>query len=69
MGVMATLQELRLGYHSRAGLEPGTSRFSTLLLNHYAAPYRWVESTKVNNNNGIAAAYIAAAYGGAPSVY
>jgi hypothetical protein len=30
-GVMATLQECRLGYHSRAaraGLEPGTSRFS-----------------------------------------
>jgi hypothetical protein len=36
-GVMATLQERRLGYHSRAGLEPGTSRFSTLRLNHYAA--------------------------------
>ena len=27
---MATLQERRLGYHSQAGLEPGTSRFSTL---------------------------------------
>jgi hypothetical protein len=36
-GVMATLQERRLGYHSRAGLEPGTSRFSTLRINHYAA--------------------------------
>jgi hypothetical protein len=36
-GVMATLQERRLGYHSRMGLEPGTSRFSTLRLNHYAA--------------------------------
>jgi hypothetical protein len=35
-GVMATLQERRLGYHSREGLEPGTSRFSTLRLNHYA---------------------------------
>jgi hypothetical protein len=34
---MATLQERRLGYHSLAGLEPGTSRFSTLHLNHYAA--------------------------------
>jgi hypothetical protein len=34
---MATLQERRLGYHSQAGLEPGTSRFSTLRLNHYAA--------------------------------
>jgi hypothetical protein len=34
---MATVQERRLGYHSQAGLEPGTSRFSTLLLNHYAA--------------------------------
>ncbi len=34
---MATLQERRLGYHSRAGLEPGTSRFSNLRLNHYAA--------------------------------
>jgi hypothetical protein len=34
---MATLQERRLGYHSRAGLEPRTSRFSTLRLNHYAA--------------------------------
>jgi hypothetical protein len=34
---MATLQERRLGYHSRAGLEPGTSGFSTLRLNHYAA--------------------------------
>jgi hypothetical protein len=30
-GVTATLQELRLGYHSRAGLEPGTSGSSTLL--------------------------------------
>ncbi len=37
-GVMATLQERgRLGYHSQAGLEPGTSRFLTLRLNHYAA--------------------------------
>jgi hypothetical protein len=36
-GVMAKLQERRLGYHSRAGLEPGTSRFSTLRVNHYAA--------------------------------
>jgi hypothetical protein len=36
-GVMATLQERRLGYHSRAGLEPGTSGFSTLRINHYAA--------------------------------
>jgi hypothetical protein len=36
-GVMATLQERRLGYHSRVGLEPGTSRFSTLRINHYAA--------------------------------
>jgi hypothetical protein len=26
---MATLQERRLGYHSRAGLEPGTSRPGT----------------------------------------
>jgi hypothetical protein len=39
---MAILQEHRLGYHSRAGLEPGTwpkilARFSTLRLNHYAA--------------------------------
>jgi hypothetical protein len=34
---MATLQERRLGYHSRAGLEPGSSRFSTLRINHYAA--------------------------------
>jgi hypothetical protein len=33
---MATLQERRLGYHSRAGLEPGTSRFSTLRINHCA---------------------------------
>jgi hypothetical protein len=36
-GVMATLQERRLGYHSRAGLKPGTSGFSTLRINHYAA--------------------------------
>jgi hypothetical protein len=36
-GFMATLQERRLGYHSRAGLEPGTSRFLTLCLSHYAA--------------------------------
>jgi hypothetical protein len=36
-GVMATLQERRLGYHSRAGLEPGTNGFSTLRINHYAA--------------------------------
>jgi hypothetical protein len=34
---MATLQERRLGYPSRAGLEPGTSRFSTLRINHCAA--------------------------------
>jgi hypothetical protein len=34
---MATLQERHLGYHSRAGLEPGTSGFSTLRINHYAA--------------------------------
>jgi hypothetical protein len=34
---MATLQERRLGYHSRACLEPGTSGFSTLRINHYAA--------------------------------
>jgi hypothetical protein len=34
---MATLQERRLGYQSRAGLEPGTSRFSILRINHYAA--------------------------------
>jgi hypothetical protein len=36
-GVMATLQERRLGYHSRAGFEPGTNGFSTLRINHYAA--------------------------------
>jgi hypothetical protein len=35
--VMATSQERRLEYHSQAGLEPGTSRFSTLRINHYAA--------------------------------
>jgi hypothetical protein len=41
--VVATLQERRLGYHSRAGLEPGISRFSTLRLNRYAArAYRYV---------------------------
>jgi hypothetical protein len=34
---LATLQERRLGYHSRAGLEPGTSRFSTRRISHYAA--------------------------------
>jgi hypothetical protein len=34
---MATLQERSLGYHSQAGLEPGTSRFLILCLNHYAA--------------------------------
>ena len=33
---MAALQEHRQGYNSRAGLEPGTSRFSTLHINHYA---------------------------------
>jgi hypothetical protein len=33
---MATLQERRLRYHSRAGLEPGASGFSTLRINHYA---------------------------------
>jgi hypothetical protein len=33
---MATLQELRLGYHSRVGLEPGNSGFSTLHIDHYA---------------------------------
>jgi hypothetical protein len=36
-GVMATLQERRLGYHSRAGLEPGISGVSSLRINHYAA--------------------------------
>jgi hypothetical protein len=36
-GVMATLQERRLGYHAPAGLEPGTSGFSPLRINHYAA--------------------------------
>jgi hypothetical protein len=35
-GIMATLQERRLGSHSRAGLEPVTSEFSTLRINHYA---------------------------------
>jgi hypothetical protein len=34
---MATLQERRLGYHTRAGLEPGTSGFSTLRMNRCAA--------------------------------
>ena len=34
---MATLQERRLGYHSRAGLEPGTSSFSTPRIDHCAA--------------------------------
>jgi hypothetical protein len=33
---MATLQERRLGYHSLVGLEPGTSGFSTLRIDHYA---------------------------------
>ncbi len=33
---MATLQERRLGYHSRAGLEPGTPGFSTLRMDHHA---------------------------------
>jgi hypothetical protein len=36
-GIMATQQKQRLGYHSRAGLEQGTSRFSTLRINHFAA--------------------------------
>jgi hypothetical protein len=31
------LEERRPGYHSRAGLEPGTSGFSTLRMNHCAA--------------------------------
>jgi hypothetical protein len=44
-GVMATLQERRLGYHSRAGLEPGTSRFPTLRINHYAARGIWLQLT------------------------
>jgi hypothetical protein len=35
-GVMATLHERRLGYHSRSGLEPGTSGFLTLCVNYYA---------------------------------
>jgi hypothetical protein len=35
-GVMATLQERRLGYLSRAVLEPGTSGFSTPRINRYA---------------------------------
>jgi hypothetical protein len=34
---VATLQARRLGYHSRAGLEPENSRFSTLCINHYDA--------------------------------
>jgi hypothetical protein len=37
-GVMATLQELHLGYHSQAGLEPETSRFLALSINHFATP-------------------------------
>jgi hypothetical protein len=36
-GVVSALPERRLGYHSRAGIEPGTSEFSTLRINHYAA--------------------------------
>jgi hypothetical protein len=35
-GVMATLQERRLGYHSRAILEPKTSGFLIPRINHYA---------------------------------
>ena len=51
-GIMATLQERRLGYHfrarrlayhSRAGLEPGTSEFSILRINHHAT--RGIPST------------------------
>jgi hypothetical protein len=44
---MATLQERRLGYHSQAGLEPGTSRFSTLRLNHYAAREKTYNFVKI----------------------
>jgi hypothetical protein len=47
---MATLQERRLGYHSRAGLEPGTSRFSTLRLNHYAARGMYMERKRHDCN-------------------
>jgi hypothetical protein len=36
---MATLQERRLGYHSRAGLEPGTSGFS--ILSYKPPRYSW----------------------------
>jgi hypothetical protein len=43
-GLMAALQELRQGYHSRAGLEPGTSRFLTLPMNHYAARGMYLSS-------------------------
>ncbi len=49
-GVMATLQERRLGYHSRAGLEPGTSRFSTLRIKHYAA--RGMNNYKAEGREG-----------------
>jgi hypothetical protein len=53
---MATLQERRLGYHSRAGLEPGTSRFSTLRINHYAARgmYGFLEAVEIESNGPVA---------------
>jgi hypothetical protein len=34
--VRATHQKRRLGYHSQAGLEPGTFEFSTPRINHHA---------------------------------
>jgi hypothetical protein len=46
-GAMATLQEYHLGYHPQAGLEPGTSRYSTLHISHYAT--RGIEYTRSLN--------------------
>jgi hypothetical protein len=53
---MATLQERRPGYHARAGLEPGTSRFSTRRLNHYAA--RGIKYVQPDTDGGSASSLV-----------
>jgi hypothetical protein len=46
---MATLQELSLGYYSRAGVESATSGFSTLRISHYAT-WGWGKGTRPSGN-------------------
>jgi hypothetical protein len=47
-GVMAILQQRRLGHHFRVGLEPRTSGFSTLCYSVYKLPDVWAEPVSPN---------------------